>query len=83
MLLSLAQQSAATNPVLESLQHNTAPAMLSEVSENAWSASPARCGSQLTLKQVRQAQRENQKALRAEAPWLSRKKPASSLERQN
>lgn len=51
--MKLAQKSAELNPVMESLQHNTQLAMLSDFSENAWSASLARRRSQLTLKQVR------------------------------
>lgn len=51
--MNLAQQSAGRHHVLESSQHNTQLAVLSEVSENAWSVSPARRRSRLTLKQVR------------------------------
>lgn len=54
LMMSLAQQIAELNPVLESPLHYTPLAVLSEVSENAWSASLARRRSQLTLKQVRQ-----------------------------
>lgn len=41
--INLAQQSEELNPALESLQHDTQLTKLSGVSENAWSASRARC----------------------------------------
>lgn len=50
--MNLAQQNGKLHHVLEPLKHNTQLAMLSEVSQNAWSTSLASHRSYLTLKQV-------------------------------